>query len=596
MAVFKVNREVVKKYYDSRSACQVLGCLMQAPRLVMSRQYPIIADYFATKNHRILYEVIEELAHTGLQEIGLADIENWMAKNSVVAYNRFFEMSDESEWILALIEDANMNNYEYYFNIVRKYSYLRDKINSGQDVSDILDESEIDTAILERQREEFLRMSLQDIIRHFDKKNIEIKQRYNIRGDENSRKSGDNVDELVERFKLAPQYGWRSESPRLDAITRGCRRGMFTVESKDSGTGKTRMGVFQLCLLSCDTLWNATLGKFMPNPYGATVPTLYVGTEMDLEEEIEPIILATISGVDEDKIKTYNLTPEEEERLNTAKEISKRAQIFLENEPNYNCDFFWDIVETHVTKNNIGAMIVDYLEMTPALATEYSQMTRGMQVKEDQVLFNLSTQLKNIAKAYKIYVKGYTQISDNARRDFRIRDSGAIKGCKSLQMRADLAICTFRPDKEEMALIKGYLEEREAMGKPIKTPNIVLHIYKNRGGKKVMIKIWGYVNLGTMVYQDLFVTDWNYKVITINPLMLFYKEPEAGDNDTGVEQTVPKSQSESNHPTDEDFNEFTHVVDNNDELPFDVDPETGEIIERPVEEKTSRVSRRRKKE
>ena len=329
----------------------------------------------------------------------------------------------------------------------------------------------------------------------------------------------------------------------------------------------------------------------MPNPYGATVPTLYVGTEMDLEEEIEPIILATISGIDEDKIKTYRLTPEEEERLNIAKEISKRAPIYLENEPNYSCDFFWDIVEQHVTNHNIGALIVDYLEMTPALASEYSQMTRGMQVKEDQVLFNLSTQLKNIAKAYKIYVKGYTQISENARRDYRIRDSGAIKGCKSLQMRADLAMCTFRPDKEELALIKEYLEERKAIGKPVTTPNIIIHVYKNRGGKRVMIKIWGHVDLGTMVYQDLFVTDWNYKVISINPISLRYIAPEEGENDTGVVQLPPV---EKLHPTDEDFSEHTHVVED-DDLPFEYDPETGEIIEPVEEKKTTRVGRRNKK-
>lgn len=564
MGLMRMNRDVLKRYEDRRANCQVLGCLMLNPKLVKSRQYPIIGEYFATRNHRILFEVIEALAEGGANEIGLSDIESWMAQNSVVAYKRFFEMSDESEWILSLIEDAKLSNYEYYFNIVRKYSYLRDKIESGQDVSDILDESEIDTALLEEQREKFLRTPLQDIIRFFDKKNIEIKQRYNLRSDEDSRKSGDGVDELLESFKEAPNYGWRSESKMLDTATRGCRRGMFVVESKDSGTGKTRLGVRQLCTLSCDTLWDEEVNKFVPNPYGETVPTLYVGTEMDLYTEIEPIILATISGVDEDKIVTYNLTEEEEKRVKKAAEISKRSPIYLQNEPNYDCAYFWNIVEEFVTNYNVGALIVDYIEMTPNLASEYAQATKGMQIKEDQVQFNLSTNLKNIAKMFNVFIKAYTQISDNARRDYRIRDSGAIKGCKSLQMRADLAIVTMRPSVEEMELIKSFREANPNISKP----NVVMHVYKNRGGKLVMFKIFGLQNLGTMSFMDLFATDWNYKPITLYKSYLnCHKNEHKQMNDTGVEQTVP---------TD-----------------YKVDMDTGEIVEEPKAKKT-RVSGRKR--
>ena len=565
MALIRINKDVLKRYNDPRACCQVLGCLMLNPKLVKSRQYPIHSEYFATRNHRILFEVIEALAENGANQITLSDIETWMAQNASLAYKRFFEMSDESDWILALIEDANLSNYEYYFNVVRKYSYLRDKLDSGQDVSDILDESEIDTALLEQQREKFLRTPLQDIIKYFDKKNIDIKQKYSLKSDEDVRKSGDNIDELLESFKLAPELGWRSESQYLDNATRGCRRGMFVVESKDSGTGKSRMGVRQLCTLSCDTLWNHMTKQFEPNPYGSTIPTLYIGTEMDLYKEIEPIIIATISGVEEDKIRTWNLTRDEEERVRKGAEISKRSPIYLQNEPNYDCAYFWNTVEEYVTDYNIGALIVDYIETTPNLAGEYSQMVKGMNVKEDQVLFNLSTQLKNIAKMFDIFIKAYTQISDNARRDYHIRDSGAIKGCKSLQMRADLAMCTFRPSKEEMEFVQSFLDDHPDM--PV--PNIVMHVYKNRGGKFVMFKVWCWQDLGNMEFVDVFVTDWNYKVMDkMKKVQLHCHEVEL-QNDTGVEQVAL---------VEEDLR---------------YNPETGEIEEEVETHKRPRLSRRR---
>lgn len=234
-----VNKRVLEKYYDRRSGMKVLGCLMVDPKLLRYRNEPICADYFPVRTHRVLFEVIEAIASTGtIETIGLSDIENWMYNNAQVSYNRFFETNDESDWILDMIEDADLANYSYYLDIVRKYSFLRDKISSGQDVSDILDETLVDSQLLEQQRRAFFEMSLEDLIKYYDRKSLAVKTKYIMRSEEDSRKSGDGADDLWERFKLAPDYGWRSESKYLDTICRGCRRKMFVVESRDSGTGR----------------------------------------------------------------------------------------------------------------------------------------------------------------------------------------------------------------------------------------------------------------------------------------------------------------------------------------------------------------------
>ena len=507
-----VNKRVLEKYYDRRSGMKVLGCLMVNPKLLLYKTEPICADYFPVRTHKALFGAIEAIASTGnVESIGLSDIENWMYNNAQVSYNRFFEVNDESEWILSLIEDADLGNYSYYLDIVRKYSFLRDKLASGQDVSDILDETLVDSRLLEEQRKAFFEMSLEDLIRHYDRKNLDIKSKYVMRSDEDSRKSGDGADELWERFKEAPDFGWRSESKYLDTICRGCRRKMFVVESRDSGTGKTRLGVRQLCTLACDELWDYKAKCFTPNPYGETVPTLYIGTEMDLYEEIEPMIWSVISGVEEHKIKLQTYDEEEEARLLHAKEISKRSLIYLENEPNYSVEFFYSIVEQHVLEHNIGAVVVDYIESTPALISEYAKITKGMDISETQVLFNLSVELKNIAKRFNIFVKAYTQISDNARRDWQIRDSGAIKGSKSLQMKADLGIVAMRQVEKELKLVEDIIAKNGAF-----EPNIVINVYKNRGGNYPPVRIFGIVNLGNMKFSDLFVTDWNYKQINVS--------------------------------------------------------------------------------
>lgn len=238
MGLMKANKSIISRYYCPRSGCKVLGCLMHNPSLVNSKTYKLDSSYFLNKNHKLLFETIKALADRGMNEITLGDIENYMYANSTLAYNRFFEIGDESDWIIALIEDANLTNYEYYHGIVQKYAYLRDMISIGFDVSDILDETEIEGAFLEQQRQDFYKMDLNSIIKHYTSKMSEIRGSYTRRGVENSRKAGEGVDELIETFKQAPEYGWRTISPILDTLIRGARRRAFSVISKDSGVGR----------------------------------------------------------------------------------------------------------------------------------------------------------------------------------------------------------------------------------------------------------------------------------------------------------------------------------------------------------------------
>ena len=99
MGLMKNSKSVLNRYYCPRSSCKVLGCLMLNPSLVNSKTYKLEANYFLNKNHRILFETIKGLADNGLNEITLGDVENYLYANSTLAYNRFFEIDDMSEWI-----------------------------------------------------------------------------------------------------------------------------------------------------------------------------------------------------------------------------------------------------------------------------------------------------------------------------------------------------------------------------------------------------------------------------------------------------------------------------------------------------------------
>lgn len=314
-------------------------------------------------------------------------------------------------------------------------------------------------------------------------------------------------------------------------------------------------------------MWDFKKQKFVKNPH-KPVASLYIGTEMELYEELEPMMWAFVSGVDEDKIHANTMTKDERIRVERAIEILKETELYLEDEENYDISFLAHTIEHYKTEHNIGAVAIDYLELTSALTSEFTQMTRGMGVREDQVLLNLSANVKNMAKRYDIAIIGFTQTTDEARRD-GVRDQRAVKGARSLPNKCDLGMVSFAPTKKELELLEEVIEKVGLNNRKC-VPNICYSIYKNRGGKIKNIKIWGYQDLGTMEYIDLFCTDESYVPVNVDKTFLM---PNLVDENVEIEiEEEPKYiiDEATGEIIDEDVDE---VVDMSDFADFDNDDE-----------------------
>lgn len=509
-----LTKKRLEKYYNPQASCQVLGCIMKKPSLMKLTNYQLDIEDFLGDRHRTLFFSIHNLMIQGLQEIKISDIETYLSVNDPKGYVLLFENEQNLEWIDNILEDSNEVNFEYYYTIIRKMALLRNYMKEGTDVTCLLDLDEIDPVIIRDQQEKFELKSLIDIQRFFDKKNTIAKERFFMRDGGASRKSGENADELRQRLKENPCYGFGLESQYLNTITRGALGGKFFIETRDSGLGKTRNAIKRLVAICSPYVWDFDKNEYVPNRNGQGNSGLYIGTEMDVYEELEPMIWAFISGVEEHKIRKGITTDEEDIRVDKAIEIAKEMELYLEDEEDYDVQFIENMVEKYKTDHNISALVIDYLELTASLISEYSQLTKGMSVREDQVLLNLSAKVKNIAKRYQITIFGYTQTTDEARRD-GVRDQRAVKGARSLPNKADVGMVVFEPTKKELELVEPYIQKTKGLGKNI-VPNIIYTIYKNRGGELKSIKIWGYQNLGNMRVIDLFCTNNYYELISVD--------------------------------------------------------------------------------
>ena len=555
----KIKKETIEKYYDSRSACQVLGCLMLEPQRLSSREMQVAEFDFVSPIHKTLFISIYNLSLQGLKTISLGDVETYLANNNPVGHKKMFEEWNGAEWITSILEDANVYNYDYYYWIVRKFSFLRIKMQNGQDVSTLLDMTELDCEALRIQRENFDLLTIDDIIRYFDSVNLSAKRPFVTRAEEARRKAGDNAFELLKQLALAPSFGFATESAYLNTIMRGLRRGTFMLETRDSGQGKTRVAIKRLLLTSAPYLWDFKKRAFVRNPH-TPVASLYIGTEMDLYTELEPMMWAFLSGVDEDKIHANTLTPDERQRVERAIKILQDTPLYLEDEENYDISFLSHTIEHYKTEYNIGVVAIDYLELTSALTTEFTHTTRGMGVREDQVLLNLSTNVKNMAKRFDIAMIGFTQTTDLARAE-GVRDQRAVKGARSLPNKCDLGMTSFAPTKQEIELLEPLIEKC-GLNNGRCVPNIGYNIYKNRGGKFKNIKIWGYQDLGTMEYVDLFCTDESYAPINVDkthlmPNIVALTEEEYDEKYGNLEeQEIPEG-----YALNDETGELVEIVD-----------------------------------
>ncbi|HID0768055.1 TPA: DnaB-like helicase C-terminal domain-containing protein [Clostridium botulinum] len=503
-----------KKYYDSRSACQVIGSLIQNPILIKKSEYKLEQDDFVKPLHMAIFTVVYNLAYQGVKAIGISEIETYLANNDLLNHKKIFENEKNLEWLNKIIQDANISNFEYYYDVVRKMSLLRNYINNGIDVKDILDVDEIDVAIEKIQREKFNKMSIKDIMSMMDKKNIQSKKRFVLKSNIVSRKAGDAAEELRKRLKENPPYGLSLESKYLNEITKGASGGKVLLETRDTGCGKTRVAIRRLLNFTASFLWDFKKEKFISNPNGQHNSGLYIGTEMDVYEELEPMMWAFISGVEESRILYEVLTEEENKRVDRAIKILEETKLYLIDNADFDISFLQQTIEEYKINYNIGFVGLDYIELNSGLSAEYSEMTKGMTVREDQVLLNLSKDLKNIAKKYDVFINAFTQTTDEARRE-HVRDQRAVKGARSLPNKVDLGMVVFEPDKKEMEKIQPIIEQMKGL---IKKPNICYSIYKNRGGKLKLIRIFGYQDLGTMEFVDLFCTNWDYERINVNKI------------------------------------------------------------------------------
>lgn len=498
----------MKTLQDKGAIIQVLGGLIKNPKTLLDNRYSITMNDFPELFHRSIFVAVNNIvSNSG----NIADVQT--ITNVLKGNDRLYKVYMDNrgmEWVTKAIAYHTPDNFDFNYNTMKKFTLLRDlQDNMGLDISEIYNPNETDLVKSEVQYQKLQSMSTEDIIEHFNKKWTNFKKGWNDSFAEiDTFLAGDGIDDLIAELGQTPDRGYPFINKTISEITRGMRRKKFYLFSAPTGMGKSRFMISNACNLCMPETFNIKTNQWEKNPH-TTQNVTYIATELT-KKEVQEMVLAYVSAVEEDRIKNGDVTPEEAQRIIKASRMIKTDKFKCICVPDFDIEDIECIIAEEANQRKSKYIFFDYIHQTPKLAGYYSKKTGGA-LAEHQVLYLFGNALKNLANKYDVFMYTSTQVNrqykDNKDGEM---DATMIRGALSLADKTDVAGIITEPTDKELKLLEDII--KQTFGDE---PNTCYSIYKNRGNKYKNIKVWTRMNLGIMREEVLFVTDYNYKVIFI---------------------------------------------------------------------------------
>lgn len=507
----------------------VIGCLIYKPQLFLeySDIQPIDFDY---RPARVCLNAIKKLYGAGAVELSILEIDQEIERGGGVAL-QIYKTEGGLQFLKDAYNIASLSNFDLYYTRVKKYSLLRRLQNAKYDISEFfIEDKDVNNPIEEQKIKDHLEeSSLEDILNSVEKNYSEIRNEY-LNGGRLKGDPAEGINKLIEDLKTSPSIGPSLEGKIFSSACRGARKGCFFLKSASTSAGKSRTSIFDACRLAYPKRWSWKLNSFIQevDAKGEFVQprkVLFIVTEMD-KEEIQTIMLAYLSGIDEDHIITGKYEFGEYTRVKQAAKIMEEysGYFLIEEISDPNLQNVEATIKKYATVDDVKYVFFDYIHST---ASMISQFTRN-NLREDVILMMMANQLKQLAKDYGLFIFSATQVNALAMGDddeIKFKDEKSIRGSKAVADKCDMGyVMTRISDKGWNSVLPGI---QKAIREGVINSNIldnrpthILDIYKMRRGRYKMVRIWVRLHLGTGEREDMFITTAENQPIN-EPLDLF---------------------------------------------------------------------------
>ena len=505
------------KYYDTTAVLQVIGCVFNNPTLLdMDDKYVITDEDFSNEFHRVVFGAIYKVHELGAKVITLQNINDFLS--SKPKSQGIYQAEKGEEWLLRVSDNANELTFDYYYNKLKKMTLLRVYDKNGIDVKDIYDYDNILDVKKKEMQEEFLdNCTLIQLADKIDDKIEAIRYKYVDQSYGDAVQAGSGIFDLIQGFKEHPEVGVPLYGPLVNAVTRGARLKKFYLRSAATGIGKTRSMIADACYIGCNKIYDDVFGWMKT---GACQPVLFITTEQELGE-IQTMMLAFLSNVNEEHILNNLYEGDEDERVQEAAKILSEAPIYVEELPDFSLQDVENTIKKNLRDHDIKYVFHDYIHTSIKILEEITRRSGGVRLREDNILFMLSTKLKDICNQYGVFIMSATQLNADYTTS-ETPDQNLLRGAKAIADKIDDGAILLQTKQEDIDALEPILQANV-----FDRPSIKMSIYKNRRGRYKGVYLWCKADLGTCRIQPMFCTTYNYDLINIDDIKILVEEEGA---------------------------------------------------------------------
>jgi replicative DNA helicase len=498
------------KYVDVPSIIQVIGNIYQNPTLLDNENYTFYEEDFPNEFHKILFGTIYNLHMLGAKEITINAIEDYLQQRpkSLAVY----KSNKGPEYLDKISQAVQISTFDYYYQRMKKMTLLRMYDGAGVDLSWLYDPDNILDVKKKQAQEDWLdNTSLDSIAEIVDKRITEIRYRYVDNTEDELVQAGDGILELVDRLQKNPELGYPMYGPLINTITRGARLKKFYLRSAATGVGKTRAMIADCCTIACDEIYNRDLQKWEIN--GTKEPVLFITTEQEIDE-IQTMMLAFLSAVDENHILYNNYEEGELERVQHAGKLLAKCPLHIKRLPDFSLKDIENTIKFSIQEWGARYIFFDYLHTSMKILSEVSSKTGIKGLREDNVLFMISIKLKDICNQYGVFIMTATQLNADYI-SAQQYDQNLLRGAKSIADKIDCGMIMLQTSQEDKESLKEIL-----IRKGLPEPGIKISVYKNRRGQYKDILLWCKADRATCRIEPMFATDYQYTLLDIPDLKI----------------------------------------------------------------------------
>lgn len=515
---------------DRHSVIQVLGALMTKPEIFNDTdKYLLEVSDFSKPLDKFVFSAIYNLYLNGAEKIHAMDIENYLKSNSYAI--DLIEKENGRAFLQDCESYGEVENFNYYYNKLKKTSFLRDIQKTGRSIEQFYCEDITDEKYQEI-NDKFEKLSVNDILNSLRSEVAGFENKYVLNNIVEEGKPADSIRERVLEWKQKPEVGCHLQGAIFNTITRGGRKGKIYLRSSNSGGGKSRTMVGDACYIAYPVRYDRSKCKWVET--GPCEKVLYIMTEQE-KEEIDSMILAYLTGYNED-VFTYATFDPNDPIVEAAIQIMEQyADNFMYSKVADPCSsVIKNLFRRYNLQYGVENFFYDYIFSSPAMLNEY----RDLKIREDVALRLFTTTLKNLAVELNSFILTSTQLSNMDDDNGGFKDYRNIQGSRAIVNLVDFACIMTKPTKQDLLAFGEFSSNYNC------TPNVVIDIFKNRRGRWNNVRIWGVNDLGSCRREDLCVTTSTMKIIedfTIynftelnedkktNEMLDFYNEGIVGD-------------------------------------------------------------------